>query len=161
MVFDNLFRKDSAKAAPQKAVAFPQKKEEKKDFDVPVFETPFEGGSDAHGASRQAFQSLIEAPDKLLAEEILDDKKLPPHAPKSTPKPQQSSQKIPAFVSLDKYKEIRRSLRDMRAASAEMRKTLERLRQNRDTGISLLNETVGNLERLEGNIDKIKGVLRT
>lgn len=147
MVFDSLFRKNQPKEAQKKApVGGPEKRAE----NIP----PALQGMDA------PFEKELESPEKLMAEEILKTARPAPSAQK-LPQKTQAVQKIPAFVSLDKYKEIRLALRDMKTASSEMRRTLEGLRQNRDAGTNLLNVTISGLERIEGNIDKIRGVLRT
>lgn len=75
----------------------------------------------------------------------------------SAPAPEQ---KIPAFISLDRYKDTRRSLKEMRVISSVMRKTIGDLKKNRDDGNSLLNSSVDGLERMEDCVDKIKNVLK-
>ncbi len=158
MMFGAIFKKETKKPAETsgfqpRPVLQMQKMTEKHPLDTLDFESDFE--------------SEMDAPDKLLAEEIFETSKNVPQAPPINPNVAQKTaqpqavQKIPAFVSLDKYKEIRLSLRDIKVVSAEMRRTLDNLRQNRDSGITLLNTTIGGLERIEGNIDKIRSVLRT
>ncbi|MBU4246366.1 MAG: hypothetical protein ABIF85_05680 [Nanoarchaeota archaeon] len=158
MVFGAIFKKETQKpaentASAPKSAPGVQKTAEKIPLDSPDFDSDFENSFDS--------------PEKLLADEILEPPKIAPQAQALPQKAalksaqQQAVQKIPAFVSLDKYKEIRLSLRDIKLASAEMRKTMENLRQNRDGGTALLNSTIGGLERMEENIDKVRTVLRT
>lgn len=158
MVFDSIFKKENQKPAEKRADFAPipaqqgQKDMGKRPLDMPGFDSDFEKD--------------VMSPDTLLADELLEPEKNTPQAHISQkaiqkPIPPQASQKIPAFVSLDKYKEIRLALRDMKIASAEMRRIIESLRQNRDGGTALLNSTIGGLERIEENIDQIRTVLRT
>ncbi|VVB61133.1 Uncharacterised protein [uncultured archaeon] len=176
MVFGGLFKKNEQKAVQKKPEEVPQNKAEpahkKEADDVDFDEQELDPSFAEHIANPQKFSDLekdMESPEKLLAEEVLDEKIVPMPIPKSqfqAPKQAafqkpQGGQKIPAFVSLDRYKEIRLALRDMKMASLEMRKTLQNLAQNRDGGTALLNTTVDGLQRIEGNIDKIRGVLRT
>lgn len=111
-----------------------------------------------------SFAKEFESPGNVMADDIMG-------APKARPMPQQvpahtqareirPSQKIPAFVSLAKYKELRLALRDIKGVSAQMHKLIEDLKANRDTGTQLLDDTVQGLEVMEDNIDKVKGVLR-
>jgi|GEM_PF-1774894 len=158
MVFDSIFKKENQKPSEKRAdfAQMPaqqaQKNVAKETFDKPGIDSDFEKD--------------VMSPDNLLAEGLLEPEKNTPQEHISQkaiqkPMPLQASQKIPAFVSLDKYKEIRLALRDMKIASAEMRRTIESLRQNRDGGTALLNNTISGLERIEGNIDQIRNVLRT
>ena len=163
MVFGAIFKKDAPKPEEDEDTDFAQDSAQvaqavkKQPSDMPDF------GSD--------FENAIDSPEKLLADDVLESPKSVPQTQakvqampqKAVPKPaqQQPEQKIPAFVSLDKYKEIRFSLRDIKLTSAGLRKTLESLRQNRDGGTNLLNNTIDGLERIEGNLDKIRTVLRT
>jgi len=113
-----------------------------------------------------SFEKEMESPEKLMADELLSGSGARPQAqmPKQRPAQQaqfaQPVQKIPAFVSLTKYKELRRSLNEMKNISSEMHRTLEGMKQNRDSGTELLDQTVKNLENMDDNIDKVKGVLR-
>ncbi len=140
MVFDSFLKK---KDMPKKA-GVPAQDIEKDMLDVEI-----------------SFDKDLESPDRLLSEEILDEKAGEPPVKNPVQKPQQAQQKIPAFISLDKYKEVRFALRDTKSISIEMRKTLDTLKKNRDDGTELLSSTVEGLGRVEGNIDKIRGVLRT
>lgn len=155
MVFDSLLKKkdmsNKAQNPAEKKFPTPADNIEKDMLDVEL-----------------SFENELESPENLLSEDILDEKSgepiSEPPQKKTGQKPQQTpqrSQKIPAFISLDKYKEVRFSLREMKQESLEMRKTLENLKKNRDDGTELLSSTVEGLGRVEGNIDKIRGVLRT
>ncbi len=171
-MFDGLFKKKEQKAVQKNPEAVPQKRIEpsskKETDDLDFDEQELDPAFTEHLTNSRKFPDIekeMESPGKLLAEEVLDEKistKAQFQAPKqaASQKPQ-GTQKIPAFVSLDRYKEIRLALRDMKITSSEMRKTLQNLRQNRDGGTALLNTTVDGLERIETNIDKIRGVLRT
>lgn len=110
-----------------------------------------------------SFEKEMESPEKLMAEEILSGKKARPQMPMPGQRPvyvPPPVQKIPAFVSLTKYKELRVALREMKNISNSMHSTLEGMKQNRDGGTELLDQTVKNLENMDDNIDKVKGVLR-
>jgi len=145
MVFSGIFNKGSQNSNPKNAENRPR--------DMPEFDNDND------------FEKEMSSPDKLLADELFEDPKTPQEhiSQKAIQKPAQPQvqQKIPAFVRLDRYKEICLAMRDMKTASAEMRKTIENLRQNRDGGTALLNDTVNDLDNIEKNIDNIRGILRT
>jgi len=112
------------------------------------------------GDDVDSFAKEMESPNNLMADDLFRE---PKARPMPRPRPTTTSspiQRIPAFVSLTKYKELRLALRDMKNISLDMHKTLENLKANRDGGTELLDRTVNNLETLDNNIDKIKGVLR-
>ena len=114
------------------------------------------------GDDIDSFAKEMEGPGKLMSDDIVAQAKARP-APSPRQRPAQVGspiQKIPAFVSLTKYKELRMALREMKIISADMHRTLESLKQNRDGGTELLDKTVKNLENMDDNIDKVKGVLR-
>ncbi len=143
MVFSGIFNKESPNSK--------QKNAERQPRDMPEFDSDFE--------------KEMASPDKLLADELFEDPKTPQEhiSQKVVQRSAQPRvpQKIPAFVRLDRYKEICLAMRDMKAASLEMRKTIENLRQNRDGGTALLNATVNDLDNIETNVDSIRGILRT
>lgn len=114
------------------------------------------------GGDIGSFEKEIESPENLLADDILGAPKARAASAPNTSSlgGAKTAQKIPAFVSLTKYRELRLALREMKNISAEMRRILADLKANRDGGTGLLDETVSGLEGMDANIDKVKAVLR-
>ncbi len=71
-----------------------------------------------------------------------------------------SSIKGPVFVSLDKYHEVNQMLRDLKRASAELHQIIADLKQNRDAGTILLEQSVDRLTAIEGRVEEITATLR-
>lgn len=69
--------------------------------------------------------------------------------------------KGPVFVSLDKYHEVKQMLHDLKQASAELRYIISQLKQNRDGGTELLQQSVERLSTIEARVEDIGVTLRT
>lgn len=70
------------------------------------------------------------------------------------------SVKGPVFVSLDKYHEVKEMLRDLKRASADLHRIIADLKQNRDGGTTLLEQSVDRLTAIEGRVEEITATLR-
>lgn len=72
-----------------------------------------------------------------------------------------SQVKGPVFVSLDKYREVKQMLFDLKSASREFRQIIAELKQNRDGGTALLEQSVEKLTTIEERIENIGVTLKT
>ena len=66
----------------------------------------------------------------------------------------------PMFVSLAKYKELKKCIISLQQESKSLGSLISNLKSNKDTGGELLKETVNRLENIEEKVTQINSTIR-